>query len=192
VSEASEETQVFSAFFAAREEELDGAFPGWRRERTVDVDAAIPLRPPFAHVFAPLPNWWWDRLLDYYLLVVPDDHEAQQLAFDDALTLDERNGAVFRQVLFAGPTAPWVCAVPPPFARASAELSEDRCAAIAAQLARLQYPNDVRLNVSRMVEEDVTGPREMYESFAAGALRNVRDFVRERSETPLWFWGWYD
>lgn len=182
-----------SAFFLARDDELDAAFPGWTRTKQPDTDAKIPLEPPFPHVQAPFPREWWTHLADYYSLLVPDDEQMQQMLLDESVSIDERNEAAFPQVLFAGPTSPFVCRARPELVARAETITDDECARIAKALSLLYVPNDRWVHPLTLKERDLSDYRVAYERGALVAMQTLRGFLRNRRpEQEVFFWGWWE
>lgn len=211
---------VNAAFFGATEDDLVQAFPGWRRSLLAPVmrwvrnpftgelverpsfdprpeqneeSTFAPLAPPFPFVFAPTPSEWWDYLLDFYVMLVPDDREAREVRDDDSLELWEMTDRVFPRVFSGRDAQSNVYVTPRQLATALALLSDEDGDVLAAKLATQLYPRSSRPNPFTGVEQDYSTYRDAFQDDARRDLRAARELARSLSPSEsIWFWGWFE
>lgn len=190
---------VDAAFFAATEDNLVQAFP-WRSPRPGcephrgfgEESMLAPLAPPFPFVFAPMSSEWWDYILDFYVLLVPGDREAQAVRDDDSLELWEMTDRVFPPAFSGRERRPNVYATPRPLVAALARLSDEDADVLAAKFGSRLYPDRSRPNPFTGVEQDYSKYRDAFEDDARRDLRAARQLARNLSSSEaLWFWGWF-
>jgi hypothetical protein len=195
-------TPVNAAFFGATGDDLVQAFPGWRRSLLApgfdprseqkEESTFAPLAPPFPFAFAPMSSEWWDYILDFYLLFVPDDREARAVRDDDSLELWEMTDRVFPPAFSGREQRPNVYATPRPLVAALARLSDEDADVLAAKFATRLYPDRSRPNPFTGVEQDHSKYRDAFEDDARRDVRDARQLARNLSSSEaLWFWGWF-
>lgn len=191
---------VDAAFFAATEDALVQGLP-WRSPRSggepsrgYDEESLLaPLAPPFPFVFAPMSGEWWDCLLEFYLLLVPDDREAQAVRDDESLELWEMTDRVFPPAFSGRDRRPNVYATPRPLVATLARLSDEDADVLAAKFATRLYPDRSRPNPFTGTEQDYSKYRDAFEDGARRDLRDARQLARSLSSSEaLWFWGWFE
>lgn len=211
---------VGAAFFAATEDDVVQAFPGWRTALPAPVIRQVknpftgqlvevpshdphpdedeestfaPLAPPFPFVFAPTSSEWWDDLLDFHLALVRGDREARRVREDTSLELWEMTDRVFPP-LFAGRSGRSnVYAMPRSLATALAQLSDEEGNVLAAKLATHLYRDASRPNPFTGVPQDYSEHRDAFERNARRSFREARELAKNlSSQDALWFWGWFE